>query len=91
MSFIKLKELIVSGPNVTTSSIEFGNKVTIISGPSDTGKSCIFKCINYVLGASNRKENIPLDLKDGYDTIKLIIETKEGIISLKRKINSTIT
>lgn len=87
MSFMKLKSLEVSGPNKTTSSIEFGEKVTIIAGPSDSGKTCIFKCINYVLGASNKDENIPLDEQDGYDTIKLEMLVDDGTLILERKVN----
>lgn len=84
MAYIKLKQLIVTGENVTPSSIEFGDKLTIIAGPSDTGKSCIFRCIDYALGASNKEENIPLDPIDGYNTIKLVLETHKGIINLTR-------
>ena len=91
MGYIKLKELIVSGENVTTSTIEFGSKVTIIAGPSDTGKSCIFRGIDYVLGASNKAENIPLDPVDGYDTITLVLETHKGIIKLTRINKDTVT
>lgn len=91
MGYIKLKELIVSGENVTTSTIEFGPKLTIIAGPSDTGKSCIFRCIDYVLGASNKAENIPLDPVDGYDTITLVLETHKGIIKLTRINKDTVT
>ena len=80
MSYIRIKKLEVSGPNRTTSSIEFGEKVTIIAGPSDTGKTCIYRCINYALGASNREENIPLDEQDGYDTIKLYVAIEDGVL-----------
>ena len=61
MSFIKLIRLDVSGPNDNFTEIEFGNKATIIAGPSDTGKTCIFKCIDYVLGAKNDEEHSPFD------------------------------
>lgn len=91
MAHIKLKQLIVSGDNVKTSSIEFGNKLTIIAGPSNTGKTYIYKCIDYILGANNDPKNPPLDLAEGYDTIKLIIETKKGLIHLTRKLLSNIT
>ena len=87
MSYIRIKKLEVSGPNRTTSSIEFGEKVTIIAGPSDTGKTCIYRCINYALGASNREENIPLDEQDGYDTIKLYVAIEDGVLTLTRKNN----
>ena len=91
MPRIKLKKLTVSGDNVKTSTIEFGEKLTIIAGPSNTGKTYIYKCINYVLGAKNTQENLPFDVTEGYDTIKLNISTNNGELELTRKINSEAT
>ena len=91
MSFIKLIRLDISGPNDNFTEIEFGNKATIIAGPSDTGKTCIFKCIDYVLGAKNDEEHAPFDKEDGYDTIRLLIDTSYGCISLKREVGSNLT
>ena len=91
MPHIKIKELSVSGDNVITSSIKFGNKLTIIAGPSDTGKSYIYKCIDYIFGASNDSQHMPLDLQEGYDTIKLIISNDYGNLSLTRKLKSNVT
>lgn len=88
---IKLRKLIVSGENRLTSSIEFGEKLTIIAGPSNTGKSYVFKCIDYVLGAENDAKHRPLDIQEGYDTIKLDISTNKGDINLTRKLNSNTT
>lgn len=91
MSYIKLKKLTVSGKNVTTSSIDFGEKLTIFAGPSDTGKSYIFKCIDYVLGAKNDDKHRPLDIQDEYDTIELVISTNQGDVILTRQIDSAVT
>lgn len=91
MSFIKLLRLDVSGPNDHFTELEFGDKATIIAGPSDSGKTCIFKCIDYVLGAKNDEEHSPFDKDDGYDTIRLLIDTTYGCISLQRKVGSNLT
>lgn len=91
MAYIKLKKLTVSGDNVVTSSIEFGNKLTIIAGPSDTGKTYIYKCIDYVLGAKNDEKHMPLDIQEGYNTIKLSISTNKGDLTLTRKLGSNKT
>ena len=91
MALIKIKRLTVSGPNVITSSIEFGSRLTIITGPSDSGKTYIYKCIDYVLGAKNDSSRLPIDLQEGYDTIELIISTNKGNIKLTRKVNSNDT
>ena len=71
MANIRLKKLTVSGDNRIPSLIEFGDRLTVIAGPSDTGKSYIFKCIDYILGAENDAKHQPLDLQEGYDTIEL--------------------
>lgn len=91
MGKIKLIELIVSGENVETSSIKFGDKLTIISGPSDTGKTYIYKCIDYIFGARNDAKKQPLDIQEGYDSITLLLDSKFGVIKLNRKLNSNIT
>ena len=91
MSFIRLLRLDVSGPNDNFTELEFGDKATIIAGPSDSGKTCIFKCIDYVLGAKNDEEHSPFDKDDGYDTIRLLIDTTYGCISLQRKVGSNLT
>lgn len=91
MGKIKLVELQVSGENVLTSSIKFGKKLTIISGPSDTGKTYIYKCIDYIFGAKNDAKKQPLDIQEGYDTIRLLINSEYGQIKLIRKLNSNIT
>lgn len=61
MNFIRLKYILATGENVKESKIDFGNKLTIIAGPSNTGKTCIFKCIDYILGAKNETNNYPFD------------------------------
>ena len=88
MNHIKLIELTVSGPNVETSYIKFAKKLTIISGPSNVGKSCIYKCLDYALGAQNKNTELPLDPNDGYDTIKLKLENEHGTATLTRKLGT---
>ena len=91
MAYIKLLKLTASGPDNRISTIEFAKKATIIAGPSDTGKTCIFKCIDYVLGASNEAKHEPFDEADGYTTINLLMDTVYGHISLTREQGSNKT
>ncbi len=91
MSFIKLIRLEVSGPNNKFSDIEFGKKATIIAGPSDTGKTAIFKCLDFIFGSKNDERHAPFDTEDGYTIVRLIIDTTYGVISLQREIGSSIT
>jgi len=91
MNNIKLKSLTVSGENVKTSSIEFGEKLTIIAGPSNSGKSYIYKCIDFVFGARSDDKHKPLDLQEGYDTIELKISSEQGNLKFVRKLSSDVT
>jgi len=91
MAYLRLIKLTATGPDEKISIIEFGKKTTIIAGPSDSGKTSIFKCIDYVLGARNDDDHAPFDEEDGYTTINLIIETPYGQISLTREQGSNIT
>lgn len=56
-SFI-FTELRLIGDNVADASIIFTPGLNVISGPTNTGKSYVFQCINYMLGSSERPKNI---------------------------------
>lgn len=84
MTNFYIKELIVSGKNKQTSTINFTKGLNIVCGPSNTGKSYILECIDYLFGSSE----IRFDRNTGYDTFKLIVATNKGNISFERKIDS---
>ena len=50
MSFY-IEKIIVTGSGKTDSIIELSNGVNIIYGPSNTGKTYIVKCIDYMFGS----------------------------------------
>lgn len=77
-----IKKLTVSGPNKRDSEIIFGNRLTIIQGPSNTGKTTILKCIEYLLGGNET----PISDKHGYDTLSLEIEKNNCCITFTRRI-----
>lgn len=86
MSHLKIRKLSVFGPGKKTSIIEFGENLTIISGPSDTGKTYIFRCINYLFGAASKDLPFPIEL--GYDTLSGVFTSSVGEISVTRKLGS---
>src|SRR5690606_20061262 len=61
----------------------------VISGPSNTGKTFIFDCIDYMLGSSDKLRNIP-ELK-GYTNIFLEIESNNQSYTLESKITNNAT
>jgi len=68
-----IEKLELLGDSVETVSIEFKKGLNVIYGPSDTGKTFIFECIDYMLGKSSRPKEIPEAKK--FNTIYLFIST----------------
>lgn len=66
--------------------IDFAPGFNVISGPSDTGKSLIFECINYALGSTEAPTDRP-ESRD-YTTVFLSILAGEEIITLRRSTRS---
>jgi hypothetical protein len=80
-----MKTLTLVGASVPESEIQFSRGLNVISGPSDTGKTYIAQCINFMLGASTPPKKIPE--ADGYDTVRLKVETMGGeVLVLERSL-----
>ena len=81
-----LTSLRLSGPDVEDADISFEKGLNVICGPSDTGKTFILQCINFILGGKDSPKDIPE--ADGYDTITLGIKTYEDnkLITLHRSL-----
>lgn len=62
------------------STVEFTPGLTIISGPSNTGKTCIIKCINYVFGDDRE----PFSNDTGYNSVTVLVKTSNGSVSFQR-------
>lgn len=77
-----IQKIIVTGLEKTDSVIELSNGLNIIYGPSNTGKTYIVKCIDYMFGYDKE----PIDISMGYQHIEIIVKTMNGILKMKRKI-----
>lgn len=76
----KIKKLIITGEKVDTKSVVFEQGLNLITGPSDTGKSYIFQCIDFIFGKSKAPKKIK-ESKD-YENVYLEIEDyKYGNVS----------
>lgn len=84
MSFF-IEKIIVTGPGKTDSLIELSNGVNIIYGPSNTGKTYIVKCIDYMFGSDKE----PIDTSTGYQYIKIVVNTMRGKLTMNRKIGES--
>ena len=71
-----IKRLELSGSSVETKIIQFEKGLNVIFGSSDTGKTFIFQCINYMLGGTTPPKYIPES--ENYNLLGLLIETCGG-------------
>lgn len=80
---IRLSFIVVDGQGVPEASIEFGPKLTVIHGASDTGKSHIFELLEYALGL-RQKLDVPPE-GDRYQYVLLgLVTADQGPITLVR-------
>ncbi|MCH9739477.1 MAG: hypothetical protein K0U38_01360 [Epsilonproteobacteria bacterium] len=69
-----IKKLQVLGNNVETAEVTFTKGLNVIYGDSDTGKSFIYECIDYMLGAS-KIPKVSIEEAKGYTLCRLEIES----------------
>jgi len=70
-----LVRLTLSGAGLADAEVRFGNGLNVISGPSDTGKTFIIQCIDFLLGARTKPEEIPE--ASGYGLAHLELKARE--------------
>lgn len=75
MGRLTLSHLTFTGTNAAPASVDFSPHVTVIHGPSDTGKSFIVDAIDFVLGAKELKE---IPEREGYSRVLLGLELPSG-------------
>lgn len=75
MGRLTLSHLTFTGTNTVPASVDFSPHVTVIHGPSDTGKSFIVDAIDFVLGAKELKE---IPEREGYSRVLLGLELPTG-------------
>lgn len=71
-----ITRLALTGPGKLNAELLFRNGLNVITGPSDTGKTFAFECIDFMLGASTPPKGIPE--ADGYDTVFLDIFDRQN-------------
>lgn len=72
-----ITQIAASGMGVEYSSVHFDDGVNFIVGPSNTGKSYVISCIDFMFGG----KEVPFSMIDtGYDTITMTMESDDGHI-----------
>ncbi len=84
MNRFYIKEIAASGADVQYSSIVFEPGVNILHGPSNTGKSYVIACIDFMFAATDA----PFTRSStGYDLIHMVLESADGgRVAMQRKI-----
>lgn len=83
-----IKNITATGQSATPSSLDFTEGLNIVCGPSNTGKSYVLQCIDYMFGGSTK----PFDESTGFDTVRMLVETSDGHdISLERRLGKNAT
>jgi hypothetical protein len=72
---IRLIRIGFFGPDLESAVVEFGSKLTVIYGASDTGKSFVVSAIDFMFGAGKFKE---IDEATGYTTVLLAMVLPDG-------------
>ncbi len=91
MNRFYIEKLTVAGGGRKATVIDFKPGLNFILGPSNTGKSLVMDCLDYMFGFSPKK-NRPSKIVDnsyGYERIALHLTTNKGTVTLERKIGDT--
>lgn len=75
-----ITKVTAKGSGKQDSSVDLRPGLNIIQGRSNTGKTCIIKCIDFCFGSKAK----PFDDSLGYDTIEMSIHTGKGNIIITR-------
>lgn len=73
---LQIREIRLGGPNVDPASVKFEAGSNIIAGESDTGKSYLLHCLDYIFGAEELKKRIPQ--AETYDEVKVEFQNTAG-------------
>ena len=77
-----IQKIIARGTEKQASSIELIPGLNIICGPSDTGKSYVLEILDYLFGS----DRVPVDIKHGYDSFAMVIQTAKGTVTVTRDV-----
>lgn len=72
----QIRRLTLVGRGVPNAEVRFREGLNVVSGPSDTGKTFIVQCIDFMLGSKDTPESIPEAAQ--YETVRLTLNVSEG-------------
>lgn len=90
MNGFRITRLTFTGTGVPDAEVIFSDGLNVISGPSDTGKTFIAQCIDFMLGASISPKEIPeAAIHSGHRTSQTV-ETSVFRLLLSGVVDSTV-
>lgn len=81
-----IKKVIAKSETKETADVTFEPGLNVIQGRSDTGKTCIVKCIEFVFGGSIKTLTTPFKPSSGYNEAIVVLASDEGEITVSRKV-----
>ena len=75
MAGFYIKKVIAKSAAKGDASVTFGKGLTIIQGRSDSGKTCVANCIDFIFGGSVTK---PFKDTAGYDGVTMIVASNDS-------------
>ena len=87
MAGFYIKKVIAKSIAKGDASITFGKGLTIIQGRSDSGKTCVANCIDFIFGGSVDK---PFKETAGYNGVTMIVASNDtdGEVVFHRTVGS---
>jgi hypothetical protein len=84
-------KIAVLGHNKPTAQVIFDKGLNVISGASETGKSYIVECMNFILGSSLRDQPKPITQSQGYQKVQAEIRFFDGkTVTLSRHFDDNL-
>ena len=83
MTNFYIKRVAALGNGKEDAFVELTDGFNVICGLSDTGKSCVLLCIDFIFGGDEQ----PFDESStGYSKVQMLVETPRGKITLERQL-----
>lgn len=73
-----IRNLTVTGYGKKPATINFEQGLNVVAGASDTGKTFIFQCIDFMMGGQKLPK--PIKESEGYEKVHLTIETYDKVL-----------
>lgn len=80
---LRIRKILLRGYGVDDAYVEFDSGANILAGESDTGKSYLVRCLDYIFGAEKLKKH----LKEAVSHTHLFVEfenSEQGFLTLER-------